>query len=309
MFALAALSMGSFSLSGCGIPEVAPLMSHDEKADLFAAVIRGVQCEIRHAVLKEMQQDSQLRWLQNWTAIINMSLSFKNMAQFNPGATLNTPMIPGNVFFPGGVSVPVPQAYNLGLGGGVSGSMTRKESVEFFVDFHDFLKAPSSSNEVCYRHDGLTIKGDLKLADWLDDALEPVKQCAFDGGPEIEYEGLSTRAAMDMRRRECMVQRNPIRTLSHKIDFDITFTGGVTPTWTLVRVSSPVPASPPLFGVSRADTSELLLTLGPGNDKPKDFKSSARFGRRSVARSRGPSEEVVFRNLTLQFGSEVRQAQ
>jgi hypothetical protein len=305
---LGLVSMFSFTLSGCFVPHVLPMLSGVDKQDLLAAVIRGVQCEMRMAVLKEVHDDPRLQWLMKWSAIINLQLSFKNAANFNPGLTLNTPMLPANPYFPGGVTFPASQTYNLGLGGSFSYDATRQEIVDYYFDFGEFPKQGGGEPDTaaCYRYGGFTITSDLDLKSWLADALEPIKQCAFSGvWEEDRYDGMPREAAEKQRQSDCPHPRNPITTLSHEIDFDLSFGGSITPTWNLVRVTT---NSAPLFGASRTDHSTLLLTLGPGNDAPKDYAATSKHDKGTRMSHTVPSDFMMNRNLAQQIGAAIKDA-
>lgn len=304
---LAVVSMAAFSLSGCIVPDVAPILSHFDKQNLMAAVIRGVQCEIRRAVKTQVKDDPRLDWLYGWSAIINLQLNFKNIVIMNPGLSLNTPMVPANPIFPGGITYPVSQNYNLGLGGTASLSGARTEIVDYYYDFHDFLKHPAESLDTgsCYHYSGLSISGNLDLESWLKDALEPVKQCSFEGLPKEAVDDLPEEQAVDAYKKSCPDLRNPITTLSHQIDFELVFGGSITPTWNLVRVSA---SGSPLFGATRSDHSTLLMTLGPANDSPKDYVSSGKSRRGWGEAKTTPSAAMQARNLSLMIGASLTQS-
>jgi hypothetical protein len=314
---LAAASTASLSLSGCIVPDVAPMLTGVDEQNLMAAVIRGVQCEIRRAVKAQIHEDPRLKWLFDWSAIINLQLSFKNMASFNPGVSLNTPMIPANPYFPGGVTFPVMQSYSLGLGGNASFSGTRTEIVDYYYDFRDLKNSPDepTDTERCYHLGRLSIIGNLDLNSWFRDALAPIKQCAFEGRPVEINDDLPEEEAVEAYKRSCKHLRNPITTLSHQIDFELIFGGSITPTWTLVRVSTPASpaniapiggAASPLFGAQRADHSTLLMTLGPANEAPKDYVSSGKvLGAWGSART-VPSAAMQARNSSLMIGAAVK---
>jgi hypothetical protein len=53
---------------------------------------------------------------------------------------------------------------------------------------------------------------------------------------------------------------DPLDLISETINFYITSSGSVTPTWKLVRVSAPVSST--FFSASRKDTNTLILALG-----------------------------------------------
>jgi hypothetical protein len=87
----------------------------------------------------------------------------------------------------------------------------------------------------------LFLQSDLKIADWLHDAvyLQTVK-----GGDFTQTDPLTKDAA-----------------LSHEIKFEIVSGGNLTPTWKLVRVSANQTA--PFFNTTRDRTQDLIITMGP----------------------------------------------
>jgi len=52
---------------------------------------------------------------------------------------------------------------------------------------------------------------------------------------------------------------DPLSTVSHEIDFIVTYSGGVNPTWKFARVSVP---NSPLFAASRKYTNRLIIAMG-----------------------------------------------
>src|ERR1700730_764749 len=123
----------------------------------------------------------QFGWLREWSSIIALKLTFDNRVLFNPGVSLNTPMVNAHPAVAWGQTLTIGQSYSLGLGGHLEGDMGRSEEVAFFYPFADFSGPPDPNLQSCYWIGGLTITGDLKLRDWLDDVLEPVRRCAFAG--------------------------------------------------------------------------------------------------------------------------------
>jgi hypothetical protein len=181
-FLLAAAIAGS-SFVGCSVPETAFSDAHEQKKALFNAVVRGVQCEIRRAV-KDQVRDPRVAWLKNWSALIHLNLKFDTTLAFNPGVTFKTPMVPAEVTLGDHSTQVFSQMYSFGVGGNFSGQAIRTEDVTFFYPFDAaFFNTPDDPGTSCYRYGGLTIGANLKLGDWLDDVLEPVKNCAFAGLP------------------------------------------------------------------------------------------------------------------------------
>jgi hypothetical protein len=310
---LAAAIAGS-SLVGCSVPETAFGDTHAQKKALFNAVIRGVQCEIRRAV-KDQVRDPRVAWLKNWSALIHLNLKFDTTLAFNPGVTFKTPMVPAVVSLGNQTRQVFGQMYKFGVGGNFSGQAIRTEDVTFFYPFDaTFFNTPDDPSTSCYRYGGLTIGADLKLGDWLDDVLEPVKKCAFAGRPVagpaatvLGYELASEDDGARCTREELRLgysKDNPIKALSHEITFMVTFEGGVTPSWNLVRIESPIVS--PLFGARRRDTSDLIITFGSADTREVIVKKER--GTLGPERVPAPSQEMRDRDLSLQIGSAVRDA-
>ncbi len=193
----AAIGLTALSLSSCFVPEAAPILGHDAKKRIFYDVVRGVQCEIRHAVLKELQDDKsslwgrrKLAWLEGWAATMDLNLKIENMVAFNPGFRLKAPnWLDAHVSRADGSTVTAGQSYSIGIGGGVSYDTTRYDKVQFAYEFRTFTKnGKEDFEDQCYKIAGITVEGDLKLYDWLDDVLEPVRKCAFFGDPFNPFE-------------------------------------------------------------------------------------------------------------------------
>lgn len=270
------------SLAGCIIPEAAPLLGHERKKRVLYDVIRGVQCEISRAVGKQIYYDQagkwgarKLEWLETWNALIDLNVKVDDTITFSPGVSFLTPNLPDAVVWLANTTKhTVPQSYRFSVGGSVLYNPSREDMVQFAYPFQQFLNerrelVELSDGRPCYSIGGITIEGDLKLNDWLDDVLEPVKKCAFLGFPlDPEQAGTLTlfegEAPQSERCRQADFRKillgNPISTLTHQVQFVLKFDVNATPSWSLVRVST---ANAPLFDASRKDTSTLLITIGP----------------------------------------------
>jgi hypothetical protein len=310
---LAAAIAGS-SFVGCSVPEKAFGDAYEQNKALFNAVVRGVQCEIRRAV-KDQVRDPRVAWLKNWSALIHLNLKFDTTLAFNPGVTFKTPMVPAEVTLGDHSTQVFSQMYSFGVGGNFSGQAIRTEDVTFFYPFDaTFFNTPDDPGTSCYRYGGLTIGANLKLGDWLDDVLEPVKNCAFAGRPvagpadsvlgyELASEDDGARCTTEELRRGYS-KDNPIKAFSHEITFVITLEGGVAPSWNLVRIESPITS--PLFDARRRDTSDLIITLGSADTAEAIVKKE--HGTAGPERVTVPSQEMRDRDLSLQIGSTVRDA-
>jgi hypothetical protein len=279
---IAAICLIVPSLSGCIIPEAAPLLGHERKKRILYDVIRGVQCEISKSVREQVRLDRagqwgarKLEWLETWNALIDLNVKVDDSISFNPGVSFLTPNLPdATVWLANTTRHTVQQSYRFGVGAGVQYNPSREDMVQFAYPFELFLKERRelidlSDTRPCYSIAGVTIEADLKLNDWLDDVLEPVKKCAFLGFPlDVEQAQRMTMFAGEAEQSEdCyktdfrkILMGNPISTLTHQVQFVIRFDVNATPSWSLVRVST---SNAPLFDASRKDTSTLLITIGP----------------------------------------------
>lgn len=224
----------------------------------------------------------KLEWLETWNALVDLRLEIHDTVSFNPGVTFVTPnWLDAHVWLADGTRRTFPQSYNFGVGGGVSYSPSREDLVQFAYPFDMFLNerreiVETPSDKPCYSIGGITIQGDLKLSDWLDDVLEPVKKCAFLGTPVDAQQNslLSTFSGPEEQSERCrrtdfrqVLLGNPISTITHQVQFTITFDANATPAWSLVRVAaSRSPEAASLFDVARTDTSQLLMTIGPPSE-------------------------------------------
>ncbi|MEF3366111.1 hypothetical protein V3H18_06125 [Methylocystis sp. 9N] len=333
---IAAISVVSSGLAGCLlIPEAAPLLGHEWKKRVLFDVIRGVQCEIRWAVRNQIERDRdheygkrKLTWFENWNALIDLNLQVEDSLAFNPGVSLKTPNWVDAQVGLGDYTKPrvVPQFYNFGVGGGLSYNASREDIVQFAYPFSQFVNDPEPialTPESCYKIGGIAINANLKINDWLDDVLEPIKKCAFLGMPAREDETmiplLSGEPPLSRECRDLDFAQyqagDPIKTINHKITFKLSFNMNATPNWSLVRVAT---TSAKLFDATRKDTSELLITFGPPAGGARSAPARGAAARSVVRRTVKPgvalsqyndiSVEMLLTHNALQIGSAVRDA-
>ena len=329
-----AVSFASATVTGCLPIEAEGLIGHPNKKELFYAVVRGVQCEIRKAIYEQVTNPiygERLKWLRGWSSLMHFKFTFDTLGTFNPGVTFHTPNLPlahiwhaPDTFEDRTLTLPrnVPQSYDLGIGASVSADAVRVEDVEFFYPFSKDFWAQAERDppgEGCYRIGGFTIGGDLKLREWLDDVLEPIKRCAFIGVPALRSSTVLPIVGYDLGSEEdggqCPSEYiknlgyskdNPIKTFSHDVSFIIEFSANATPVWNLVRIST---SSAPLFAARRKDTFELIITLGsPETDKKLERKEKGDRVHFLPDNSARPSQSMINRDLSLQIGSAVRDA-
>jgi len=321
-------TLAAAPLSGCLVPEAGALTGHQSKRDLFYAVVRGVQCEIRKSIWQQVNGPyaDRLQWLRQWSALMHFTFTFETQGSFNPGVTLKTPnLLDANVWLANGVSRSVPQDYSFGAGASIGGDAKRVEDVGFFYPFNkDFFAKAAQDREDggCYHIGGFSIGGDLQLHDWLDDVLEPIKHCAFIGAPVRRKStaapliGLDAGTAPeDDPEPDCppgltsqlgYSRDNPIKTFSHEVSFVVTFQATATPMWNLVRISA---SGAPLFSGKREDTFDLKITLGSADtESPIARKTKGDRLHPLMVSGAAPSRAMLDRDLALQIGAAVRDA-
>jgi len=247
--------LGVSLLGGCGtyVPDVLEFWAGpDDLGIKVNSIASQVKCELEEAVRDRISRDRALRprhlaWLEKWGAQVTLSFTIDEKTLFNPGTTFKTPMpnaiVPYPAGFPSGGNVPILQNFSLGLGLTTSAGAQRISKVVMLFSFEEMLKrGVMPSDRTCLPD---PVKGDLfvtsrlKLKEWLYAATFT----QFTGIGELS----PTKDA-----------------ITHQIKYTIVSNGGVTPTWTLVRITGGSSSSAlPLFGANRERAQDLTITLGP----------------------------------------------
>lgn len=244
----------SIWMSGCGTytPNIREVWGQEgDEQRIVKAIVHRIHCEIREAVTwviendirdaQEFNQPRQLRWFETWGAQATLTLTIDEKTKLSPGIIFNTPMIGAETLFPGGLTVPAPQSYALGLGGTFATNANRIDKINWFYSIAD-LRLVSPQNRSCASEapsSYLIVDSDLKLKEWLAAAVTPAQtdELVFTTDPK----------AKDV--------------ISHQIKFEIETSGDITPTWRLVRVTAN--GGGPFFGMGRTRTQDLTITFGP----------------------------------------------
>lgn len=249
---------GASLLGGCGtyVPDVLEFWAgENDLAFKVNAIESQVQCElgqaIRSLIADDIRQSKQFKiprrakWLEAWGAQVTLTFVIDEKSLFNPGVTLKRPLENVITAFPVGGNVTSPQNFSLGLGGTFSAGATRTSKVSTFHVFKNFLNGgPTDRTCLPNRVNGdLFVQSDLKLKEWLYAAALP----GFTG--IVAFPDKSA-AGKDV--------------ITHQIKYQIVSNGGITPTWTLARVTGGSSSGgSPLFGANRDRTQDLLITMGP----------------------------------------------
>jgi hypothetical protein len=268
----------TLSLGGCGtyVPNIQEFYESPSEAPITVAnIIAHVQCEIKYAIQSEIimdiktaelrakhpevKQGRSLEWLEHYAAQITLNLTLVETGSINAGLSLNTPYSNAitNINPVAKTSVSIPQSSSVGLAASFSTQATRKETLSLFINFEQFTNkqamareiagrdAGAGSGDYCNQPPGAFIQGDLKLKDWLDGALLPAS------GPGDYSNSLNQEAAISKKD-----------VIQHEVTFVITYNGGITPSWKLVRVAANQGSLPFLFG-QRVNTQDVIITIGP----------------------------------------------
>jgi hypothetical protein len=295
-------AFGVLSGCGTYVPDLQEFYQTPEEGRvLVQAIVSQVQCEVNNAVrvvyLEDMKlaldphvikalktarlnPTRRLSWLDTWGAQVILTLTIEEKSALNPGLSLNTPIHNGAVNFVGETFpsssssaiaantysfLSVPQSYAFGLGGTLSSDATRKETLSLFIDFKQVIgdlakqfvagsldtekinKLLSDAAAPCPNENGIFIQSDLKLKEWLEDVTLPARvQDGFDYAGALAAEATASKKDV----------------ISHEVTFVIIYGGNITPTWKLVRVSANT-GTVPLFGATRTNTQDLVITMGP----------------------------------------------
>jgi hypothetical protein len=252
------------NVSGCGsfVPEIEEFWAEPADVSVKVNAIAGqVQCELRDALLYLLEQDVRvaklnprlpdgkldlkLSWLLNWSAQVTLTLTILESTSINPGLTLNTPLNNALTTY-GKTVVTTPQSYMFGLGGTLSSTATRTDTITDIYSLRKFAKGPVPVNCIPETHANgdLFVQSELKLKQWMSQAVL--------GFYTNTLEKFPTKADSNVKNGF----------LSHDVKFEIVSNGNATPTWKLVRVSANT-GNLPFFALNRDRTQDLLITMGP----------------------------------------------
>lgn len=281
------LCLASLSLSACGlsVPQIGEIWDDDTGASartLETKIKEKIFCELNAAVASiNFDNDKRISVVgpdprhpgkqieefrkpvpETWGATLTLTFTVEEASGLNPGVTFNTPIIPGQVFFPGGVSTnPLGQSYGLGVGGTLSSTATRTDKFTFFYKVTDLEHDTPECRRADLDHGGhapgdahgssLLLESNLGIYKWLDNMAQ-------------------------MRSSIGVSRKSSEQVYTYDVKFDILSSGGVTPTWSLVRVSTGN-AGLPLFGTKRERTHEMLLTFGPLEEGPGGQQQPSRL--------------------------------
>jgi len=225
-------------IGGCGtyVPaleepgESAPRFSEFSPGGTLAFKIKAkVYCDIVDAVVATRSEGILPT---GWAVQTTLNLQVDESSSFNPGVTFIEPLRASETF-------------TLGLGGVLSSQGTREEK---FGAYWNLDKLRSRTGNPC-RSDEERVSGsslllsELGVTEWLRDSLKSRFYLPSSAGEKSD----------PFFKQDF---------LSYHVRFVVVSSGGITPTWKLVRVSTGN-GGLPLVGAGRTRTHDLLLTFGP----------------------------------------------
>jgi hypothetical protein len=182
---------------GCGTPP----LSHATNNLPFTTsipihdIVQRVKCELSDA-LDEKTEDPQFRWMQSWTAKVDLTLEVNESGGISPSLAYVQPLANGFFLNAGPNSIntvtgaqtniasATAQNFNLGLSGTFSGDAVRTETLSFTVSLKELkkwaqdrrtaVKNGRDPGDTCLPKGINDLQGSLDLKSWLDMALAPV---------------------------------------------------------------------------------------------------------------------------------------
>ena len=156
-------------------------------------------------------------------------------------------------------AVTVGQTGSLGLAGQFSSDATRKITVAFGMNLHDYLTGPrarklavaAQEGARCSKPGDAFIDGDLKFKDTLETALVPASNSDRD-----------IYSADYMKELKTAEKANKKDVISHEVSFVVIYGVNVTPTIKLIDVSANQ-GTTPFLGAQRTNTQDVTITMGP----------------------------------------------
>ncbi len=250
---LAVLSILPF-LNGCGthVPSLRewPLNDTLNESDMIDAIIRSVGCELSYTitqVIKNDRRDAKDRkskktysdFLLQWGVEVAVNLTVVERTSVNPTILLTPPTTPTTTFTLGG-----------GFAASAEATRLQKTNVFFTLEelyqpgYFDVDKPTRTCRDPKGKKEGsLLVDNDLKLNSLLEGRI---------GATVLGFADSPGSPAL------LVGQKN---VLSQTVSFKIVTSGGITPTWKLVRAS--YNSTGTFLSTGRDRTHELVFTFGP----------------------------------------------
>jgi hypothetical protein len=267
------LTMIPSCLTGCGthVPPINEFWEGVEiTSDMELRIKQNIFCETVKAV-RDVRTEITVPGYgpsipDDYGVQMQIGLTIDEVSSVNPGVTYTDPL--KNALVNG---ANIAQSFSLAAGGTLSSTATRTDTSYSYYNVGR-IAGPGANVKVCkdLNRAGSSpfLKSDLGIEDFLMQAVPGA--IAFHSS-EPAKGGAGKTAKLDV--------------LSYEIKFVVVSNGNITPTWKLVNVTANS-GNLPLLNAGRTRTHDLILTFGPGLDKPADFAQQAHFTNQIVQSNR-----------------------
>jgi hypothetical protein len=229
-------------------------MEFSIKKHIFCEMIAALR-EVRHnitvngrpSIPDEYGVQMQVNLTVDEISAINPSVGYQNIL---PNAIRNM--------------VTVPESFSVNATGTVSSDATRTDTSYSYYNIGN-ITAPGANSwcndPTLHNTEGssLLLKSDLGIANYLNQA---VKGADVLSSSVMASGGAGKTAKYDV--------------YSYDVKFIVISSGGVNPVWKLVNMNAGN-GNLPLVNAGRTRTHELILTFGPGTNRPADFAQQTHF--------------------------------
>ena len=152
-------------------------------------IVIRIKCELSDAFTEPQDIDqSDMMWLKDWTAQMDLTLEILDSATLAPGGSLMQPFHnaygtgagPSSIStsgVPGTTLAAIPQSFALAAGVNLNGQASRTETLEFVFSLQELKRwrAATETAQQCAISDHMDLRGRLGLKEWVTQALDPVR--------------------------------------------------------------------------------------------------------------------------------------
>jgi hypothetical protein len=267
---------GLLGLTSCGlgVPQVGEAWEDVSiTSDMELSIKQNIFCETIEAIRyanKQMTFDGGPGLPGDFGVQMQINLTIDEFGALNPGVTYTDPL--KNAIVNGATAA---QSFSLAAGGTLSSDATRTDTTYSYYNIGK-ITAPGANVEICSdqwlgpirRRIGPFYKSDLGIKDYLLQVL-PGMRIFPSSAPAKGGAGKSFK----------------LDVFSYEIKFVVVTNGNITPTWKLVNITANS-GNLPLLNLGRTRTHDLILTFGPGVDRPADFALQTHFTNQIVESNR-----------------------
>lgn len=234
---LTAAFLLSSVLCGCGtsLPTMdVKYVSNDDYSGFTNEIVRHVRCELETAVNNNYDDNPKSRRhiIKKWAAKVALNIKANEKSSLNPALSIfNDPV-----------------TFTFAATAGLQSEALRETTLTYFLVFDELI-------DKSRKH------GPEDYAETPPCGRDPKYPDPIAGDLGIGQNIFSSLATWDSRNSISDRLEDPYETITHHVQFIATATGGVTPTWKLMRVSAN--SAPPFLSGTRTATNDLLITIGP----------------------------------------------